>query len=169
MPKLPKKKTEKLAYHKALGETLGKLQAEFRFKHTKKGFIKSLRDHIGKWIDNTNPLELVAVGGMTFLVKYLIDTSEDLRGKLNTLGGLYGEFLTPIGKTKMLTVLGRALGYTEVTPAQFEGMFPDWMDWLISFTIAYVIIKHGGQIFGLASNALGAIQNLSVIIGMLLA
>jgi hypothetical protein len=113
-------------------------------------------------------MELIAVIGMTFLVKHLIDASEDLRHKLDTLGGLYGEFLTPIGKTKMLTVLGRALGYTEVTPAQFEGMFPDWMDWLISFTIAYIIVKHGGQILGLASNAMGALQNLSLIIGMLL-
>jgi hypothetical protein len=148
MPRLPKRKTEKLAFHKALGETLGKLQAEYRFKHTKKGWLKSIRDHIGKWIDNLNPLELAATIGLTIIIKTLIDKSEEIRGWLETTGGLYAEFETFLGRQTLLKPIGQALGLKEIEKGSFEGVFPDWMDWLIAFTLAYIIIKHGGQLLG---------------------
>jgi hypothetical protein len=96
MPKLPKKKTEKLAYHKALGETLGKLQAEFRFKQTKKGWMKSLRDHIGRMIDGINAIELaVVLSGAWLIYKSWIKTAvaeilglkeEDLKNEVALFG-----------------------------------------------------------------------------------
>jgi hypothetical protein len=133
----------------------------------KKPLEVSLREHIGKLIDNSDPLEIGAVIGLTIIVKLTIDKTEEIRGWLATTGGLYTEFETIIGKQTLLTWLGNALGLKPVETEKYEGMFPDWADWIISFAIAYIIVRHGGAIFGLLKGGAGnLITVIKSLIGM---
>ena len=96
------------------------------------------------------------------MIKQAIDGSEELRAKLKTLGGLYSEFETPFGKMTIMKWFGEALGLKKIEQV-YEGLFPDWFDWLIAFAIAYVIVKHGGALFTMLGE--GA-KSLTSIIGL---
>lgn len=157
MPRLPKKKTRVLAEKKAFGETIGKLKAEEHFAKTKKGKIRDIKTILKKLVSNINPVDAIAIMGMTVLVKCTIDKSEDLRGKLH---GLRIEYFP------MIWSWSKPI-WEQLEPIeQYEGYAPDWMDWIISFSIAYIIIKHGGALFGMFEKGTLA---LTQIIGLLLA
>lgn len=158
MPRLPKKKTKVLAEKKAFGETLGKLKAEEHFAKTKKGQIRAVKTILRDMLKNVNPVDSIAIIGTTVLVKMTIDKSEELRGKLK---GLRLEHFPMI--FSLTEPIWEQLKQKE---KNYEGYFPDWTDWLISFAIAYVIVKHGGALF----TALGSgMQGLTSIITLFFA
>lgn len=149
------------------GLTVARKKAELKFKKSSKGLELSLREHVGKAIDRLDPLDTAAVFGVTLIVKNLIDKSEELRGAL-----------IPItrGREWTINVFGSAIKGTALFPFSlllpaseaekgYEGMFPDWMDWIIAFAIAYVIVKHGGQLLGLMKEGTGT---LTTVIGALM-
>jgi len=144
LPKPPVVKTEKLATAQAYGETIGKAKAESDWKKTQKGFEESLRKHLGHWIDTINPLELTATLGMTFIVKNVIDVTPEITDNLLkygwagavglTFGWIFEEYLKKKKK--------KPVEFPKVeTLDQFEVF-----KWIISFSIAYIIVRHGGQI-----------------------
>lgn len=152
MPRLPLKKTEKLAEKQAYGETLGKLKAIYHFKFkTKKGWLKSLREHLGKWIDNINPVETFAILGLTFLIKQII--VENFEDRLVEITIPYWVRLLIPDYQKFERKMKEAMDKPQI----------EMVEWLISFTIAYVIIKHGGALFTMMGE--GA-KSLTSIVGL---
>lgn len=162
----------------AEGLEVAKLKGSLRFKKTLKGIELSAREHIGKLIDKLEPLELVACLGLTLIVKKVIDESEVLRGKLKQIAKpAYGIYFVPpedyVGPPQVGTPSARPsyrVFYpgprkTEEAAEAYEGLFPDWADWLISFAIAYCIIKHGGQLLGLMKEGMGTMTS---VVGALL-
>lgn len=176
LPRLPLKKTEKLAEKQAYGETLGKLKAEYHFKETKKGWLKSLREHIGKAIDNINMLELGAVLGLTWFIHDRLMMETDLTKTIANIvvasvkeakrieeiikpfepyfretSGVWRSILTAfllgVKGEEIIGTTQEFLGELKLSPVQRErfGVYT----WIISFVLAYIIVKHGGQIIGL--------------------
>lgn len=159
--KPPKRLTD---YAKQVKLKKGLITAEFnaieKFKNSPKGFMRSLKDHFGKAVDRVEPLELFAVVGMTFIVKSAIDKSEELRGALKVSKSYWSG---SIGIKKVAAV-AEAYEISKQIDG-YEGMFPDWTDWLISFAIAYVLVHHAGAILGLLGDLSVGISN---IVGMFL-
>ena len=114
----------------------------------KKPLDVSLREHIGKVIDNTSIMDLAKLAtviGITPIVKTIIDTSEDLRSELDYF--ISGGILT--GKK-----------WAEFREQKIEGFFPDWADWVFSFAIAYLIVENFGSIMHAAGNIVSSVKNL---------
>jgi hypothetical protein len=175
LPRPPVKKHRKLAEAEETGRLNARLKHESKTWKNKKHMLVSIKNHLGKALDRIDPLEMVAVVGTTIVVKKVIDTTEDLKGKAlavrNVIMGT-GQVLGASGIAQFIQAFGSPFSILSeffvglIVPippeqAQYEGMFPDWVDWLIAFAIAYIIVHHGELLLGLG-------QNLSVIIGMLL-
>ena len=167
MPRIGKKKARVLAQHKRLGELKAEVQHEYKsvkwiadmlpflpekYKKNAILWIKHLlEEHLSEMPKN------VAILGMTIIVKNLIDKSEELRSLLP--------------KPELKFRVDPALPHFEpawpvsllfgTEKEKYEGMFPDWADWLISFSLAYIIVDHGGQII------LGLGESVKGLTGML--
>jgi len=97
---------------------------------------------------------------MTFLVKNIIDTTEEFRGalahvQLAATGGtkvLEKLGFPPILRDVLGLPVGGAITLAGIAKGQVpdfkahEGFFPDWVDWIVSFCIAYMLVEHGGSI-----------------------
>jgi len=108
----------------------------------------SLREHIGKILDNTSVMDLAKLAtviGITPIVKTIIDTSEDLRSELDYF--ISGGILT--GKK-----------WAEFREQKIEGFFPDWADWVFSFAIAYLIVENFGSIMHATGDILSSVKNM---------
>lgn len=147
-----------------------KLNAQYRWKNTKKGFLASLRAHIGRIIDNSDlhdVCELIAVLSLTPVVKYVIDTSEDIRAKIQAI-------ISAPEEIQLKRLFGFGLPTWELIPKQItkiveaksEGLFPDWMDWIIAFGFSYLIVHNFGAIVHAAGDI---VKSIRTIIGSLLA
>jgi hypothetical protein len=176
MGKLPKKKTQVLAEKHAYGETLGRLKAETHFKNTQKGWWKSIREHVGKLIDNMDPLDLTAVLAGTIIVKMVIDDMEANPSGLLATVKRSGFKLIGLNEPSEAQFMkehpdyaklwyGAGLGeLAKKLPVSFyssEGFFPDWADWLIAFFISYLFVKHGGQIIGLLGDSVSGLAGFA--------
>ena len=136
------------------GLEYARFKARDRWKKSKKGFARSISDHIGKAIDRIDPLEAVAVLGMTIIVKQTLDTTATLKEKAQAMFQMHP------------TELGKLFGVPEIDllgkPSKQLLALPDWSIWIVSFALAYCIIKFGGQLLGLLDKGLPA------VVGMLL-
>jgi len=127
-------------------------QRKFYKKHPDEWF----KDRISSLFSNmtfNDILELVAIAGMTVVIKNMIDASEDLLNKINQMQ-VPEAFLTGFirGFTGFqIPVLGFLFRQTEITEA-FE--IADPLKWLISFCMAFVIVHH----FDSLMKAFGSIQ-----------
>jgi len=136
-----------------------KLETEAKVKWKlvqKKPFFVSMRQRLEKVIDNAKPDEIakfVAIMGMTIMVKKVIDTTEELREQVKELI-IVGPQFFPAYK------VAQELGLAAPTPKPAEGFFPEWADWLISFTLAYIIVEHFGQIMQATGNILSSVKTL---------
>lgn len=125
--------------------------------------------------------KLLAILGMTYLVKRAIDTSEELTAKAVKVvtGGEPSEIMKLFS---WLPIFGPAVG----VGAAIAGFFvPSWigeptakiveeipsrldvegMEWLLAFTMAYMIVEHGGEIaLGFGDIA----KSLTGMVGLLL-
>lgn len=179
MVKLPKKRVRVLAKQ----EELGKLQARRQIAK-QKPLMEKLMEHLEKIVDRIDPVELIAIGGATVIIYRMIKASEPLQQTMKNLGSALtqlptrigqlltgtfaGEPFAPIIQQFMQSVMIRAQKGDKEAQQYLvdrgwqitEGFFPDWLDWLVSFTLAYIIIKHGGQLFGLAEKGLSGVLTL---------
>jgi len=151
-PPKRKKKAKRLeveARATSRGMELGKADA-----HRKKSIIESMKEHVGRMIDNTSLLDVAAVATGTILIHGLILASPELKNKAQTY--------IPIG------ILGAAgIPYTmvwqEFFPGKAEPLKDDWPYWIAAFFIAFILVRNGAQIIGLLDKGLGQ------IVGMMLA
>jgi hypothetical protein len=166
---------KKKVYVEEKARTKARLQAELEM-HRKKPLEESTKEHIGKIIDNTKVLEIaemVAVAGMTFVVHDVILGTEELLQKVgenyNTFSKAYttltgnpsaGQILAgfSIPTETLLALVGVNLTKDKTTAA--PDMNLQVFMWLISFSLAYVIVKHAGQLLGLLDKGMGDILGL---------
>ena len=147
------------------GLQFARLKAEDRWKKSSKGFMRSLQDHVGKAIDRIDPIEAAATFGLTYIIHDLILKTEELKKTLDDITavpitidsekyriGLHGYY--PEEEAKLGGLVGQSLGWVSVFP----------MDWLISFSLAYCIIKYGGQLIGLLDK--GLVPVLKLLMGV---
>lgn len=147
---------KKRKYAEAKAARKGELQAERDFRRTKKP-EESLRDYFDKLMERIDPFETAAILGMTFAVHGIIKGSPELMEKVKVLQ--HPEFLLLGG---FGVIAAQYLPLPEGALKKAAEQTPDWFIWLESFAVAYIIIRHGGQLLGLLE------KGLSVVVPMLL-
>jgi len=183
LPKPPPKKKKKAkrleveAAAVARGTEIGKAQA-----HKKKSLVESAKEHIGHWIDNIDPLELAATLSLTVIVHGVIMTSDSMLTQManfvsnvpEAVGGMAQGVLEGIFSKQNWEALGITVseGTEPTTQPQPKSHYisiledlgiTDFYVWVGSFALAFVMIKHGGQIVGLLD------KGITGIVGLMLA
>lgn len=118
-----------------------------RLKGTNKGFFISLREHIGKAIDKIDPLEAVSVAGLTVTIHQLIMNNETWLAQTTVWNipvtiGAFEAFARAMG--------GRIVDLSQVDKSEI-GV------WVSSFVIAFIVVRHAGQLIGGISKGLTTI------------
>jgi hypothetical protein len=145
---------------------LGQLQAEYQFKKAHSIAKKPedfLEEQGKKLLDKLDPLETVAIVGMTVLVHGVIISSKPLVEKTvqafttpeGYLQGFLSAGLAWVIPPESVPWLGKKL-VPEAKTLESLGV-EEWQIWVISFTLAYIIIKHSGQLIGLMEKGLGSV------------
>ena len=140
----------------------------------KKHLEASIANHLGKLIDRIDPFKALAVLATTYAVKTLvIDTTDAILTKITAaiekpvpfgFGSIMGQYIPYVGEmTKIGEMAWERLRTGDVTATveEKEGA-AEWFKWIIAFAVAYMLVEHGGELLGLG-------QNVSVLVGMLLA
>ena len=134
---------------------LGQLQAEYEFKKAHsidKKPLDFIVEQGKKLLDRIDPIETAAIIGTTIIVHGLISDNKDWVAKTIEYSKLWSQ--------------DQALAFIEDWYAQLTGKeqkqknlieFPDWSVWLVSLSIAYIVIKHGGQLIGLLESGLSSV------------
>ena len=147
----------------------GELQAEQEFH--KAHWIDEIK---GKLIDYVadNAIELVAFGATTYVIHDVLQSSDEVLGRISALVKKYE------GKTIVQTISPFGLGEIWVRE-QLAGMFPDvygkqepaepmktneWFLWGVSIALAYIVVKHGGQLLGLLGEGFGSLSKIAMML-----
>lgn len=146
---------KKRKYAEAKATRKGELQAEYDFKKahsiTKKP-MDFLEEHIEKQIDKTDWIEFSAVVGMTFLVhQIVIKNFMEFVNEITTVTEL------PQRLFKVTPEIGNIFGISKADVMSGLPIPKGVMEWIVSFAMAYIIIKHGGQLVGLLDKGLVAV------------
>jgi hypothetical protein len=146
--KPPKRLTD---YKKATkleeGLTLARKKGELKFKKSKKGLELSFREHLGKIIDNIGPyVEVSAVLGMTLIVHNIVASDPEVKPKVDVL--MQAEKWIFLPSIAFVEWLGARLG-TEIMKGLAGPIPAQYFDWILSFVVAYMLVKYGGQLIGL--------------------
>jgi hypothetical protein len=166
-------KTFEKAKVKAHLEETAKFEENFLTKHPLLWIRKMFETHL-----NDLP-EWIAIAGLTIVVKGTIDATEDLVTRVKRALSpiqqaspeeqqeLKAYFTETFQQNVPPQVLGKLVGkYNE--QGRFE-FLADWQEWLVAFSIAYILVKHGGQIIGLLGDVIkSGGGSLSAIIPFLL-
>ena len=124
--------------------------------HEKKSLLDSFREHIGKFIDRADPVELLVLGAGTVVIHDVLKSSVEV---LNKIGSMVPEGVT-IGFPYSL-LAQYALKYAN-PDSTVETSSREWdanslFLWAIAFILAYIVVKHPeviAQIGGVAKLAL---------------
>lgn len=160
------KKIEKEARAQRKGEILGEFDA-----HSKKSFLESLREHIGKTIDNVDPIEAMAIGSGTILIhQFILNNPDSLRQINNAYATLkqvatepwvawFGGLASYFG---LGFLVGAPPGYEVEKGKPITGnvITDQLMLWMLSFVVAFVLIKYGGQLLGLLGAGAGGMGGI---------
>lgn len=171
MPRPPTKRTYKVEKAKTLGRLQAKVEHEYKAvkwladiipflpKKYKKNATLWMKSLLEKHLDKIP--KTIALLGLTYIIKELIRTSDELLTKIRTFTG------KPIWETKLFEpIWEKELSLTPIwKKPEVKELLPEWKEWLIAFTLAYIIIEHGGQIaLGLGET----VKGLTGIVGFLL-
>jgi len=151
----------KSTYRVEKAKTRAHIQAEYEMQK-KKPINVSVKEHIGKLIDSIkiDPLEVAAVLGMTFIVKEVIDGSEELIIKARAKGSWLQKNVGTAGTWFAAFTAGPLLLYLttpsdEDTPEikalkeAFNSPTTEMMEWMAAFALSYIIVHNAGQLLGL--------------------
>jgi len=135
-----------------------KLVAEAKFMNSNIGREVWLRQQVEKLIDKIDPLELVSTVMGAFVVYDLIKSTPELvaQAKVTTLIAI-----SPI----LAVIVDKLLGGLAISQEQSEELArirdtPDFMLFVKSFVISYLMIKHSGQIINGVGNLTGFIAGM---------
>jgi len=124
--------------------------------HEKKSIGDSLRQHIGKIIDRVDPLETIAIGGLTYFLQPGILGLEQVTTYAQK--NLFTwEALT--SWKPWLDAAGVDTGSQpqNTTPASLSQVV---LSWVLAFIVAFIMIRHAGKIIETAGNALNLVKML---------
>jgi len=160
------KTKRKEAYQLGKASEKGKLQAQ-REHQRKKHLLDSLKEHIGKAIDKADLPKMGAVIGMTVIIKQIIEASEELmKATLKMAGGAQFALLFPFARDMAVQQLTGAFATAEEFGKASDIPEVEVMQWLVSYTLAYLLVDNFGDIMQATGNALGSIKNM--VSGLLL-
>jgi hypothetical protein len=124
--------------------TKAQLDTEARFRHSRLGMENSVL----KMIDRIDPLELLAVSASTFIVYDIIKSTPEMLAQAKSM-----LFTPPIAMTLpfvslLIDKLFRDQTLTDAQKAELQKIReePDLVLFIKSFAIAYIMVKHSGQI-----------------------
>jgi len=151
-------------------ETKGLIEARLEAvrKWYEKHPLEHLKDLAKQVGSNTTAKDMINIGvALTFtpIVKGTIDTSEDLRARLKAMRFQIGPRFRVGPEFPKLDFLQYILGQKQEEIEQFEGLFPDWFDWLVAFGISYLLVtnfKTVLEVFGNVLNLAKAVLGVSV-------
>lgn len=158
-PKGSKNLKTKVKEAKKITKAEIKAKLEEFYKAKDKFTLVNIKNYLAQTLKNIDPIEAAAIIGATFLVKYAIDTSEEIRGAIKVTTGLNElDLLLQIvspgwGVSKILwsflsgQIKDKSQEEIQQYAEEYEGMFPDFIDWLIAFGVAFIVVRHGDTIF----------------------
>lgn len=166
MPRPPIKKTKKLA--KAQKE--GELQAENEFIaktfKNKKQFLNWAKGKLDGFLEKIDPLETMAILTTTVFIKFGIEWAEDLLTvpvDSDIFRTIYRMGLGVIGL--LIPPSPEALQQKEKLKAIMDSPPMEMFQWGVSFLVAYIIIKHAGELITAGGNILGVAKGLIGMVG----
>lgn len=148
---------KKRAYWEAKKKRAGELQAEVEAQR-RKPLDVSAKEHIGKILDNLkiDPIETLAILGMTITVYNIITGTERLMNWVTNLPNPMPSQFPQAASAAASQVLGTQTN---------KFIIPnDWNVWLISLSLAYIIVRHAGQLIGLLEKGLSTV--IPFLLGM---
>jgi len=159
LPRPPIKKTRVLAKAQREGELKAEAQHRAKTFSNKKQFHIWLVERLENLVDKIDPLKLVATVAMTVFVKTGIEWTEDI---VSTALGKDSLIRTI---ASMLPILGIIEAITPEIPPQITQEALDtpqveFIEWLISFLVAYMLVEHAGEIIQAGGNLLGVAKGL---------
>lgn len=126
----------KVKAEKAL--TKARLQAKKEWENRKSNFTYQLKKEIVNALRNIDYVELAAVGGLTVVIHGVLATTEDVFLTLGKITKEYGPLW--MSGTFSGFIASWIWKFLPVEPP--EELLPEHLTWIISFVIAYIIIKH---------------------------
>lgn len=154
------------AYVVAKAQEKARLQAQ-REDHRKKTLEESAKAHIGKIIDNTkitDIADIVAAIGLTPFVKKIVDTIPDAVNIWTRSVGYVAAFeALPVSMLTGWFPFGQPQSTVEKSK---DGLDTNVLGWITSFSIAYIIVRHAGQLFGLLEKGLASIVPMLLGVGL---
>ena len=162
------KKEERIAKAREKGRIEGEYAA-----HDKKSFMLEIKEHFGHVIDNTKMndwVEIIAAVGITPIIHDAISVSENV---LNILGKVVGldvaiaksEIISgPFGiYTTIMNWVQQNSPSQTASQTQPPAITSELLSWLLSFSVAYMIIHFGDKLLNSGNITAG----LSSIMGLL--
>jgi hypothetical protein len=123
----------------AEGQQEGFVQGNLRTSTRKKNLERQLLLKISAWVDRIDPLEMVAIIGTTMIIKQGINWSDAVQYNIEWLVDWFAtEFQTIIG--------GKASFYPDYFKKLEKTPQAQIQEWLISFALAFVIIRYFPQV-----------------------
>lgn len=154
MPPIPVKKTKKLAQAEAEGRVAGEVKANRKIK-----LEERIKEKILQSIGETDPLEALAIFSTTVIVHNVM---MDIPEAVDKLKSNPWKFLAPtIAFPFVFESIGGVFeifsGPTEEKPP------PEFADevkaWIVSYGIAFVIVRHGDEIFKAITSIPGIVRS----------
>lgn len=123
--------------------TKARLQAKKEWDERKSNIPYKLKHFFVKALERVDPLEGAACLGITVIVKALIDESEEIRAAIKPFWVLNPKSVGEIEDTEQYYWSGIPFWYIKKeTGVDIEGFFPEYMDWIIAFGIAFIVVRH---------------------------
>lgn len=142
-------------YWKEKLSTKGRMQAEYEMIKNKPLSVTA-QEFIDSAIEKLDPFEATAILGTTVIVKQGLDWSTVL---VQALKGVEG------------SMIWKSLPWMKFIPKQ-EGVSTkellgqnELFEWVLSFSIAYVIVRHFDKVVNLGTGILGIARSLVGIVG----
>lgn len=151
---------KKRTYAEAKARRRGELQAEREMRRSEP-IEDTLKEKGLKLLDRIDPFETAAILGTTFIVHGIIVASTDLLEKVESyqhqMPELYKAF--PEFEKRWRFEHGQKESLVTTATNIVTGV-PDYMVWLVSFSLAYVIIHHAGSLIGLLDKGIANVVPL---------
>ena len=159
----------------AMAKRKGELEAETKF-YDKQPLTKKLKRLLWKKIEEVDPIEVAALLAGTYLVKQVIEASEEITAiviakasyiknnpKIGGAWALSGIIAGPLGGVISTVLMPEDPIAKETYLKAMDTVTVEGIEWVLSFVIAYLLVKHGGEIIGMLTDGGKNIGNIAKI------
>jgi hypothetical protein len=161
---------KKRSYWEAKKRRAGELQAEREAlrQNIKKDLPNYILTKLDRLTDRIDPLEFAAVLGMTYVVKQVIDTSEEMIVRARAKGAWIKKQQASGVYTLWSILAGPIITYlmvpeetddpeTKALKAEFQSPSAEALEWFTAFALSYIIVHNAGQLIGLLEGGIAKI------------